>query len=398
MSRQTRKSDNDMAVAAASSSRNFVQRPNVYQTIPRPQVEFQQRSRRRGTHTIDGAPAVTALVKALHRVPKEKLAWMQQTLWTHNNKKRVRLQRVGGERGTNGRAYVIDRSTTVDGITRRMKSVVHDVCRQNGERMATLLANDGDAKRVRSQLVAKDKNCSRPCPNLARGKRCNPMAHGSAVHANVYHIIRHALHRTGLHRPNSPLSRSLRVDTCAHACIIGMIKNGLYPFSSEWPAFTTEGTGLATAADVLAFDAHRGFMPTVIELKTGSADRATDMRIGGSRDIAGNGLVAAIVQVALTRQIAFSCYKDVFSVENTSARVVYARSWGIVSFEVSEDVMSVAQAEELLRVFLTHGKTLRRGLSQYKNHQSFLTSNNKPRKRVPKRYKAGFDAADDDDE
>lgn len=376
---------------AASSSHSFIEKPNVRETAPRPHVDFQRRRSRECT--IDGTATVSALVKALHRVPKERLAWMKDTLWTHANKRRVRLQRVGGERGTNGRAYVIDRATTVDGITRRMKTVVHDLCRQNSERIALCFASDEDAKRVRSQLATKDRNCRKPCPNLSArgGKQCNPMAHGSAVHANVYHIIRHALHRTNLHRPKRPLTRSFRIDMCAHACVLGMIQNGLYPFSSEWPAFTTDGTGLATAADVLAFDARCDFAPTVVELKTGSVERATDMRIGGSRDIAGNGLVAAAIQVALTRQMMFSCFKGAFVPHDTGARVVYARSWGVVAFDINDDLITTKQAEELLRVLLTHGKTQRRHLSDYKNHQSFLTSNNKPRKRLPKQYTVGFD-------
>lgn len=386
-------------------SRSLVPRVNAGPIPPSAQIAFRQRSRE---NSVDGKPVVRQLARALTRLPRERKDWLRKTLWPHKNKRRVRLQRVGGDRGTNGRAYVIDSATTVDGVTRRMKSVVHNECRRASEATSRFYDNDAQYKRTCEALERLDGRYD-TCPNLfsrhsnsrrERGGDGNgddyknkAMVHGSKVHMDVYHIIRHALHESQLHKCQQGVARNFRIDPCAHACVMGMLTKGLYPFSSEWPVFSVEGTGIATAVDALAFDRRKNFAPALIEIKTGSASKAMDLRVANSRDISGFGMVAAAIQVALTRELMLSCYKDAFAAETRlNAYVVYARTWGVVKIDVPYRMLSRAQVQQLLKVMLHQGTTMRQSLPTHKNHQSHLTANNKPRRRTPKQYTVGFDS------
>lgn len=361
-----------------------------------------------GNRTTDGDAVVRKLAQALRTIPKERVRWLKTHLWSHANKRRVRLQRVGGERGNNGRAYVIDRHTAVDGITRRMKNVVHNECKRASEKVARFYADDQEYSSARSALAQFDERYA-TCTNLFSRRRQgrqngggsdnaknSAMAHGSKVHVDVYHIIRHALHVSGIHRSRRRLAEQFRVDPCAHACVMGLISKGLYPFSAEWPVFSTEGTGIATAVDALAFDRRNSFGVTLVELKTGSADKAMDMRVMTSRDISGYGMVAAALQVALSRELMLKCYVSAFVEHEVAtalgAVVVYARSWGIVCVDVSYDTLSRVDTLKLLKVLLHHGgTTLRQSLPAHKNEQSHVTAKNKPRRRAPKLYRIGYE-------
>lgn len=390
----------------AASSSSFINRPKADDMGVRVRAGFHQRNDR----YVNGDKAVNALVKALARVPERHKRWMREQLFVHNNKKRVRLQRVGGKKGNTGRAYVID-STAVDGITRRMQNIVDDECRRCADDVAEFFQNSIECRRTRHR-IEECEDGEKPCPVLSSRKGCDPMRHGSAVHDQVYHIVRRALIKSKLYRTRQAVARNFKVDVCAQACVLGLVKNGLYPFSAEWPVFTARGTGLATAADLLAFDARAQhapagdgskqhvptFAPVFVEIKTGNAMRATDMRIAKNRDMAGFGLVAATLQVALTRQLAFECYKpaaksreSIFDRATTRSAVVYARSWGVAIFNVHDDMLGKDRVARVLDIMLTKGETLRKNLRAEKNHQSFLTSHGTRRKRKPKIYRTGFE-------
>jgi hypothetical protein len=337
---------------------------------------------------VCGWKAVRLMASALKRLPKERRKWIA-SLWTHPHKKRVRLQRVGGSQ-SRGRGFVIDDRTIVDGITRRMGDLKCDASAQIAVDIASFYKKDARFLKSRKNAAAMDKKHS-GCKNLSRSR--NPMRHGSKVHVQIYHAVRYAVKISGLHRSKQPLPKKFNVDPCTSSCLIGMIKSGLYPFSSEWPVFTTQGTGIATSADILAIDTKCEYEPVFVEIKTGSATKAMDACIKKSwQTIGNNGCVSAVAQVALTRSIALECYSNVFSSTRSSACVVFARPWGIVRVEVPDEDECERLVGRLSRLILFRGKSLRANLSSNSNTQAHMTAANKPRKRKPKTYKVGFDS------
>lgn len=343
---------------------------------------------------VCGWRAVRLMASALRRLPKERRRWIVE-LWAHPNKKRVRLQRVGGS-NSRGRGYVIDDRTIVDGITRRMNDLKCDASSQIAVDIARFYKNDRRFAESRRNAELMDKR-NTGCKNLRHTR--DPMKHGSKVHTQVYHAVRYAIQMSGMYKNKRPLPKKFNIDPCTNSCIIGMLRSGLYPFSSEWPVFSARGTGIATSADILAIDVKSDYEPVFVEIKTGSATKAMDACSEKSwQSVGGNGCVSAVVQVALTRSIGLECYSNVFSSEKSSACVIFARPWGIVRIEVTDDAMCETQCAKLCSIMLARNSTLRSSLSSNANTQAHMTTARTPRKRAPKTYKVGFEDDDDDDD
>lgn len=341
---------------------------------------------------VCGWRAVRLMAKALGRLPKARKKWITK-LWSHPHKKRVRLQRVGGTQ-SRGRGFVIDDHTIVDGITRRMSDLRCDASARIAVDIANFYKKDARFLASRKSAEAMDKRNS-GCRNLKNTR--NPMKHGSKVHVQVYHAVRYAVKLSGLHKTKRPLPKKFAVDPCTNSCLIGMLKTGLYPFSSEWPVFTARGTGIATSADVMAIDTKNEYEPVFVEIKTGSATKAMDACIEKSwQTIGNNGCISAIAQVALTRHIGIECYSTVFAGMQVSACVVFARPWGIVRVELPDEAVCDRLVQRLCSIILSRNGSLRSKLSSNSNTQAHMTTANKPRKRPPKTYKAGFNSADVD--
>jgi hypothetical protein len=332
------------------------------------------------------------MASALRRLPKERIKWMRE-LWAHPHKKRVRLQRVGGA-NSGGRGYVIDDHTIVDGITRRMDDLKCDESVAIATEIADFYKRDATYIQSKKNAMQMDKSKG-ACHCLKRGH--NPMKHGSKVHNQVYHAVRYAVHISGAHRTKRPLPKKFSIDPCANSCLIGMVKSGLFPFSSEWPMFTTTGTGIATSVDILALDSRNSYEPVFVEIKTGSVTKAMDTCISKSwQTIGKNGFVSAAAQVVLTKKIAVQCYSRLFSDGNSSACVIFARPWGIVRIEIPDGAIPASRVADLLQIMLDRKNTLRSKLSTNANTQAHMTTSNTPRKRPPKVYEAGFEAKADE--
>lgn len=333
--------------------------------------------------SVSGIAAVQLLSKALAGMPSDKIDFIRE-VWNHPNHKRIHLQKVGGST-SKGRGFVIDNRVIVDGLTRRMQRLDCDESAEIISSIARYYREDEWCASVSEKSQELDKKCKK-CSNL---RKMDPMQHGSSVHVQLYNAVRYALHLSGLHRTKRKLPAKFDVDVCTNECLLAMVRSGLYAFTSEWQVFSTQGTGIATAVDLVALDAKNGYRPVVIEIKTGSAVKA----MSGCRynTLGKFGLTCAAVQTALTKALMAQCYSRLFQHGTTGACILYCRPWGVIRIEVDDDVVSKEDSAALLKVLLRREKSLRSGLSRDNNSQSHLTSKGKPRKRTPREYEVGFE-------
>jgi len=349
------------------------------------------RSRSSAPSRVNGWPAVHRLASMLKSVPKEKQDVIRK-LWRHVNKKRIRLERLGGQNRHSGRGFVIDGHTVVDGLTKRMEDLLSDyspyTCTGKLRFMKAPLALLLSDESIQQSLKTCQKN-DKAFPSC-KEIRGNPMQHGSKVHNEVYNAVRHAIRIAKIYTDNRPLPRNFDVDVCTNACLLSMVKFGLAPFSSEWPAFYEKDTGCATAADILALDVNDHFKMTIVELKTGSVVQA--MRTPREGQAQWNGMLSAVIQNVTTAAMCRVCYgPEFFSWSDTTSCVIYARPWGCVKIEIPPALWSPAIAGRLCRILAERKRgSLRETIPEKNNQQSFNTSKGKKRIRAPKTFEVGF--------
>lgn len=356
---------------------------------------FDSGSKRKSPCTkVDGWPAVHSLASLLKQIPKPHRRKIME-LWKHSNKKRIRLERLGGEARRAGRGFVIDNTTVVDGLTKRMDDLLknYDPCALRGDMafmrtpMESLMHNSSVNRALGGALACDDKGPK------CRAIRGDPMKHGSRVHGEVYSAVRHAIRLAKLHRDKIPPPKHFDVDPCTRAVLLSMAQAGLAPFTSEWPAFFSGGSGCATAADVLAIDTRAGYKMTVVELKTGSVVKAMSMPKPG--EARWSGMLCAAIQSIATTAMCRDCYGDVlFDAARTNSCILYARPWGCVRIDIPRPLMARPVAHGLLALLADRrGGALRKSLSSRHNEQAHRTTKGTARKRRPKQYKVGFDPA-----
>ncbi len=343
---------------------------------------------------INGYKYVKFVAQKLKELPKEVQTKIK-LLWSHPNKKRVRLERLGGQ-SSGGRGFVVDGMTVLDGLTRRIEdwmknTTMNPVMREyidafiNGQEYKDTIRD--------IQQIDKQKKCK--CRYM---KTMAPMDHGKQVHRNMYDLIRYAIKMSGLCSDKRKMPKLFNIDICAAKCVMTLMKKNLIPFTSEWPAFNTEGTGCATAIDIIAVDAGNEYQFVNIELKSGNAAKALTPNIAlPTAMIICNAAAIAGIQVMITMLMMNRCYGNTHFTINPESdfssqmKLIYVRSWGAVILKIPPCICFREPAVQIMNAIVNRGGgSLRANLATNVNTQAFKTTKGTKRKKAPKTYKIGF--------
>lgn len=348
-------------------------------------------------------------------------------LWSHQNKKSIKLAHTNTittyNKKKTGRGFVIG-NTIVDGLTSRIKK-----SRQNFnpkhirmpntnislydfiEREIVRPKSNGglDRNSFITDVKKNEKSCK--CENAIR---LDAMKHGSMVHEEMYVCTRYILRLSGILSDKRMKKRIILVDKCTKNLIISLQRANLIPFSSEWPAGTTESPGCATAIDLFAFDIRQNWEKVIIEIKTGSIEYALSTPKQGADQW--HGVLISMWQLLVSYTLCKKTYGTRFF-NHTSCKkmLIHARPWGSLFFPCTpqfstpefekmmydllmKDIKYIRQhyifedKKELYRSSTKRKRNdvcLRSKLPSHINRQSKYTSNGKLRKKA-KQYKTGF--------
>lgn len=399
---------------------------------------------------INAYPLVDALADKLNKLPNEKKE-MLRNLWSHDNKKKIRLAHLGGEK-SRGRGFVIDRNHLVDGLTTRMDQTreIYDPrdiklkYMDNGPNNLydmikreiydnSLVSNF--KKNARMRLTNKNVKC-------AAQMNGNAMKHGSLIHQELYKAIFYIVKKSKIttlinnvggktenyiNEDKRKLPKSFLVDHCTISALKFFLTKSIIPISSEWPAFTREPPGCATAIDIIAIDYNNNHKLSVIEIKTGNFDWAIQLpRAGESQWM---GVFISMWQLIMSALFCRMCYGKIFEWTKTDMKLIYVRPWGCVMLNIPKNFRSpefcqliwditmnpVESFSSVLsdkdkksprymsiyneriknnkRIKSNRGvidKSLRSHLNSQINTESHMTTNGTTRKRKPKEYEVGF--------
>ncbi len=344
------------------------------------------------------------MAKHMMEFPDDVKAKIRE-LWKHTNKKRIRLQNLGGD-GSKSKGFVIDNSTVVDGLTRRIDDWLQERLEKKDEiddfivQFFKTFIDDPAYKTIIAHIQAMDKQKKCKCMNL-KYKKMNPMEHGSKVHYEVYNAVRYALKLSGLSPTKRDNPKQFHIDQCTKSCLLSLIKTQLIPFTAEWPVFVTEGTGCATALDLICIDMKNGYSIKTIELKTGNVVKA--MKPSGyisKHHIEYSQTSIAAIQLLLSTFMGNRCYGNKFfpivqEIEpgfdfSQFCNIVYIKSWGSIILNVPKIICDYEKLEKLYNdvIFRSSG-SLRESIGVKPNTQSKMTVKGTPRKNC-KVLKVGF--------
>ena len=345
---------------------------------------------------INGLIYVRLLAKKMREFPddvKQKI----KDLWCHPNKKRVRLQNLGGT-GAKSKGFVIDNNNVVDGLTRRIDDWLQNSL-ESKEKMDDFVVqffetftNHESYKSIISEIQNMDKVKKCKCSNL-KFKKMNPMDHGSKVHAEVYNAVRYALKLADLSDTKRPIPQRFNIDQCTKSCLLSLIKTQLIPFTAEWPVFTTDGTGCATALDLICIDMRNGFSLKTVELKTGNVVKALKSSgyISKHRIEYSQASIAA-VQLLISTFLGNKCFGNKFfpiSSESEESfdfsrfcNIIYIKSWGSIVLNIPQIICDYKKIERLYNdILFRDSGSLRDSLKISCNTQSSLTTKGTKRKK-----------------
>ena len=368
----------------------------------RPGFSGYKRFKTTDTYTpIDGFIYVNMIadkIKALSDDVKEEI----MALWKHKNKKRIRLQRLGGtDKRSQSKGYVIDNTTVVDGITRRIDdwfksdlNPVRDVPPYVTDLFNAFNEGEGYQSIVR-QIDEHDKEYRCRCVNA---KRMKPMEHGDLVHKQLYTAVRYAVKRGGMNDEKRSIPSSFIIDRCTKSAIVSMLTVGLIPISSEFPVFSSVGTGSATSIDIICIDTRNGNNMRFIEVKTGNCGKKIKPLL---KLIDGTKYCQASVdsiQIMLTAYFGFQTYGDrFFPMESQKCDfssmigLCYTKSWGALIMNVPNVVCNLDIVSDMtLRVLDRKEGSLRERLGKNKNTPNSHTLKGTPKKKPVKSLEIGF--------
>lgn len=368
-----------------------VKRPTCYDSV-----------RLRGfmdTRLINGYIHVNILANKLKNVPDETKILIRE-LWTHPNKKRVRLERLGGKSSA-GKGFVIDGNTVVDGLTRRIKDWFETHTNNKTDLPQYMLdyfnyfTSHDEYKTIISRIESHDKTQKVRCKNM---RIMDPMRHGSVVHQEMYNAVRYILKISEITTNKQKLPQKFSIDQCTKSCLIALINSDLIPVTSEWPCYVEDGSGCATAIDLICVDLRNDCKLRIIELKTGNAAKALKPSINFMCDYQYNRASMDSLQLLISTFFASKCYGskffDVESQANFSKLMglLYINSSYSVVLNVPEIICKSDHVRDLCQKILNRedGGSLRSDLNVECNTQALKTTKKTIRKKQPKVFKVGF--------
>ncbi len=350
---------------------------------------------------INGFIYVNMIAKEIKKLPEDVKEHVL-ALWKHDHKKRIRLQRLGGkDKRSKARGYVIDNTTVVDGITRRIADWVDKEL--NGKREVPLYLHDlfnafnSDAYQDMAKAIeSKDKTLRTRCPNA---RNMDPMEHGDHVHKQVYNAVRYAVKRSGMHSDKRADPTSFVIDMCTRSAIVSMLRVGLVPISSEFPVFSNIGTGSATAIDVICVDTRNGNKLRFIEMKTGNCAKKIKPEMTLSNGTRYSQASMDSIQIMLTAFFGFLTYGDIFFPIETQfddfsdiIGICYTKPWGGVVMNVPRVICKHSIIKDMATRVLDRGDgSLRKKLGANKNSQNTHTVRGTPKKRPVKVLQVGYE-------
>ena len=346
---------------------------------------------------------VRLLAKKLKSIPDETKNKIKE-LWLNPQKKRIRLQNLGADK-QKSKGFVIDNNNVVDGLTRRINDWLENQVEKDKKVEPYLIeffktfVDHNDIKELVSKLAAHDKEKRCRCYNL-KVKKMDPMTHGSKVHQEVYNAVRYALKLSGLSETKRKIPQKFNIDECTKSCLLKLLNSKLIPFTAEWPVFTSDGTGCATAFDLVCIDFNKNYEFKVIELKTGNVVKALKAnKYISNHHIPYNQASVAAIQLLLTIYIGKQCYGNkYFNIVDDSegecsfsnfCNIMYIKSWGSILLNIPKVICQNDKIEHLFRSIIFRRESLRDNLPNHKNAQSLLTSKGTVRKRR-KQLTVGF--------
>ena len=353
---------------------------------------------------INGLFYVDLMAKRMTKFPDDVKLKIKE-LWAHPHKKRIRLQNLGGS-GPKTKGFVIDNSHAVDGLTRRIDDWLKNGM-ENKDKLDDYLIDffrtfiDHDSyKTIITEIESMDKTHRCKCPNL-KFKKMNPMEHGSKVHAEVYNAVRYALKTAGLCDTKRPIPQKFNIDQCTKSCLLSLIKTQLIPFTAEWPVFTTEGTGCATALDLICIDMKNGNTIKTVELKTGNVVKA--LKSSGyvpKHHIEYSQASVAAIQLLMSTFLGNKCFgnkffpisrdSEIVSEFSNFSNLIYIKSWGSIVLNIPQVICDHGKLEKLYNDILFRSEgSLRESLKINCNTQSSLTTKGTKRKKC-KVLQVGF--------
>jgi hypothetical protein len=385
---------------AASSSSSGGRVSKSYRRHPAPSVSKRIEYADRMSVPISGYIYVNMIANEIRKLPSDVKEHIM-SLWTHKNKKRIRLQRLGGtDKRSKARGYVIDNTTVVDGITRRISDWFDKDLNGKGDvpsYMNDLFAAFGTDlyQNMAEKINENDKEHRCKCNNA---KKMPPMEHGDLVHKQLYNIVRYAVKRSGMHDDKRPLPASFTIDMCTRSAIVSLLKVGLVPVGSEFPVFSSIGTGSATSIDLICIDTRNGNKMRFIEIKTGNMSKKIQMSMTLSNGTRYSQSSIDAIQIILTTFFGYLTYGDAFfPIESQMedfgdvVALCYTKSWGGFVMNVPRVVCKMDVVVDMAnRVLDRKDGSLRAGLNVNKNTQNTHTVKGTPKKRPAKVLEVGF--------
>lgn len=336
---------------------------------------------------INAMPIIEKFASFIRHIPQESKERILK-LFYHQQKKRISLRKLGTKKH---KGFVIDRETVVDGLTNRMKTALkenyhHPSCVSIRKFLTEKLDANIEYRNTIKHISDNDKYNKVKCHFRTR----NAMTHGSKVHMEIYKSALYILKKADILKgKKSPIRFS--IDACTKSCLEALYKSELVPISSEWPVFTENGTGCATAIDLICIDAKQGanYELCVIELKTGNMKKALTYT---ERDIGITKISLAMLQCSLGLSIGRKCYGlDYFNdSEFKRNAVVFVRPWGAMIIYLPRVIYETSIINNFLELMLMREQgSLRSNLPNSENVSSVLTTKNTVRK-TQKKYRIGY--------
>lgn len=328
----------------------------------------------------DAFPIIGLLSKKINSFPIETLRHLKK-IFSHENKRKIRLQRLNGEK-SNGRGFVIDSNYVVDGLTKRMANTrklynpsdiditnIYSVSDRNffgltkHSKIYNLNSLIQHSITSRPEILGYSKNKkiavmenTIKCPNY---NKLGPMNHGSLVHQELYKAVSYIIKisgivvkmnslnnqdgdddddssikkaRSSLNQDKRKLPKRFEVDSCTMMALKYFLIKGIIPISSEWPAFTRQPPGCATAIDIIAIDTKNDYKITMIEIKTGSIYWTVQKPRAGEDQWL--GIFTSMWQLIVSSIMCRVCYGNLFDWSKLDFKLVHVRPWGCVPFNI----------------------------------------------------------------
>lgn len=369
-----------------------IRRPTTFQSVRLPQYI--------DTKLINGYLYVNPLANKLKNLEDSTKALIRE-FYQHPNKRRIRLQNLGGKLSAKNKGFVIDNNTVVDGLTRRIKDWF-EANIDNLDKLPQYILDyfnfyilNQSYKDIINDIETQDKRQKIRCNNT---RVMDPMRHGSLVHQQMYNSVRYILKLSGIVQNKQKLPKKFSIDKCTKSCLVALIKSNLIPITSEWPCFVEDGTGCATAMDLICVDLNNDNKLKIIELKTGNAAKALKPSFISKGEFTYNRASMDSIQLLISAFFAYRCYGSKFfdiTDENKfcgSMGLLYINSSYSVILDVPSIICNLENVTDLSKriLYREEGTSLRNDLTADHNTQSKLTITNKIRKRKPKTFKVGF--------